>query len=264
MKTRDWIYQHLLGGKFDPPRYADQADIAAFLRSVHPVTNEHGLIRLGGPGDGGYLVPDDLAGVRSCFSPGVSTVADFEEALARRGVRSFMADHSVEGPPKRNPLFHFEKKYVGPRADEVFMTLRSWVERHAPDERDLILQMDIEGDEYGVILSTPRDLFRRFRILVIEFHALDTLVERSGFRLISQAFEHLLADFDVVHAHPNNHEPVLECHGFQLPCVMEFTFHRKDRSTRREPTSAFPHPHDRPNRAGHPEPALPACWRRAD
>jgi hypothetical protein len=264
VKTRDWIYQHLLGGTLHFPSFTDKGKVERFLRSVHPVTTEHPLVRLGGPSDGGYLVPDDLAGIRTCFSPGVSTTADFEEAMARRGVRSFMADHSVEGPPMENPLFHFEKKHLGPRDDEVFMTLRSWVGRHAPDEDDLILQMDIEGDEYGVILSTPRDLFRRFRILVIEFHALDTLVERSGFQLISQAFAHLLADFDVVHAHPNNHAPARRVHGFELPSVIEFTFHRKDRSMRRSPTSAFPHPHDRPNRPGHPDPALPACWRRAD
>jgi hypothetical protein len=264
VRIRDFIYRSLLGRNFAVSPYAHRTEIAAFLRSVRPVTTEHPLVRFGGPGDGGYLMPDDLAGVRTCFSPGVSTVADFEEDLARRGVRSFMADYSVEGPPKENPLFHFEKKHLGSGNDDKFMTLQAWVDRNAPGETDMVLQMDIEGGEYPVILSTPPAFFRRFRTLVIEFHAVDTLAERSGFRLIGRAFERLLADFDVVHAHPNNYAPVLEHDGFQLPCVMEFTFHRKDRSRRRTPTAAFPHPCDRPNDTGRPDLVLPACWRSVE
>lgn len=30
------------------------------------------LVRIGGDWDGAYLVPDDLAGVAACFSPGVN------------------------------------------------------------------------------------------------------------------------------------------------------------------------------------------------
>lgn len=56
-----------------------------FLGAVRPKKTNHLLIRIGGEGDGGYLVPDDLGGINSCFSPGVSFVADFELALAQGG-----------------------------------------------------------------------------------------------------------------------------------------------------------------------------------
>lgn len=242
--------------KGTPPPLLDR-----FLSSVRPVATEHALIRLGGDSDGGYLVPDDLAGVKHCFSPGVADVATFEEHLAAKGVRCFMADYSVEGPPAPNSYFSFEKKYLGPRDDDVFTTLKSWVRRNVSEDNDMILQMDIEGAEYGVLLSTDNELLRRFRIIVIEFHGLESLAEKRGYELVSLAFDRLLVDFDVVHAHVNNCEGPMNYAGFELPPVVEFTFHRKDRARSRRPAKDFPHPLDRPNAVGRPDILLPACWR---
>ena len=82
--------------------------VRAFMRTVRPHATEHPLVRIGGDGDGGYLVPDDLAGISALFSPGVAETADFEAEFARRNVPCFLADYSVEGPPVSSPLFHFE------------------------------------------------------------------------------------------------------------------------------------------------------------
>ena len=83
------------------------------MRTVSPVATEHQLVRIGGSADGGYLVPDDLAGISALFSPGVADTADFESVFAARGVPCFLADYSVDAPPVSSPLFHFEKKYLG-------------------------------------------------------------------------------------------------------------------------------------------------------
>ena len=40
------------------------------------------LVRVGGDGDGGYLLPDDLTDIASLFSPGVSQTWDFERHVA--------------------------------------------------------------------------------------------------------------------------------------------------------------------------------------
>jgi hypothetical protein len=261
MKIRDFINQYLLAGSARLSKGANHADIARFLGSVGPVRTEHALIRIGGEADGGYLVPDDLEGIRTCFSPGVAATADFEEACARRGIRSFMADYSVDAPPLANPLFSFEKKYLGARNDEKFTTLEAWIGRNAPGESDMILQMDIEGAEYPVLLSSSRETIRRFRTIIVEFHSLELLAERSGFQLIDLAFGRLREDFDIVHAHVNNCTSVRRYAGFDLPPVMEFTFHRKDRSASRTPATEFPHRLDRANLAGRPDTVLPPCWR---
>ena len=260
MKPREFINKYLLGGRTRLVKGTPKADIARFLSGVFPISTEHPLIRIGGNSDGGYLVPDDLVDTRTCFSPGVSNSSRFEEALASRGIRSFMADYSVEGPPAENPLFYFEKKYLGSRNDEIFMTLQSWVERNAPGENDMILQMDIEGAEYPVLLSTPPEVLKRFRIIIIEFHGLDTLAEKRGLELIDLTFEKLLADFDVVHTHVNNCAKIISHAGFELPPVMEFTFHRKDRSQSRKPTLRFPPPLDQACIPDQHDIRLPSCW----
>jgi Methyltransferase FkbM domain len=250
----------LLTGATRLTKSTSAEELGRFLRAVWPVTTEHPLIRLGAGADGGYLVPDDLQGVKTCFSPGVSTTADFEMALAERGIRSLMADYSVEQAPLQHPLFHFEKKFVGLQNDDVFTTLQSWVDRHAPDDQDMILQMDIEGAEYSVLLSASEALLKRFRILVIEFHGLNDLAEKRGFELINLTFHRLLQEFDLVHAHVNNWTSPRRYQGYELPPLMEFSFLRKDRSCQRTLTTQFPHPLDGTNVSSRQAQVLPRCW----
>jgi hypothetical protein len=234
--------------------------LEAFFKAVHPVTTNHRLIRIGGDADGGYLIPDDLAGIQNCFSPGVSDVADFELALAERGIRCLLADYSVNQPPVEHSKFHFEKKFLGIDNDEIFTTLESWIERNNPDSSDMILQMDIEGAEYGVISDTSHATLGRFRILVIEFHELSTLLDRQGYELINNSFRKLLRQFDIVHAHTNNYAKSSVYKTFEIPPVIEFTFLRKDRISTRQPTTVFPHPLDHKNVPDRPDIVLPKCW----
>ncbi len=238
----------------------DKQKLLDFLDLVKPINTNHDLIRIGGDTDGGYLIPNDVENIDTCFSPGVSEVADFEDDLTKRGIKCFLADYSVEAPPIKNDLFDFEKKYLGSKENEIFMTLESWVSKKAPSKSDFILQMDIEGAEYGVICDTSSDTFKKFRVLVIEFHGLDRLFDRMGFELIELSFTKILKNFEVVHIHPNNCSKPTECYGIIIPRVMEFTFLRKDRITQRSKSLSFPHKLDRKNVAKNADFALPKCW----
>src|ERR1035437_4145413 len=126
--------------------------IDEFLRKCYPVTTNIELIRIGENTDGGYLVPNDLDGIEACFSPGVAETASFEIEMARRGIKSYLADYSVAAPPVQNDLFYFEKKYLGNKNSDIFMTLDNWVNRkNESKENDFVLQMDIEGWEWDVL-----------------------------------------------------------------------------------------------------------------
>lgn len=234
--------------------------VADFLKKVAPVETEFPLIRIGSEGDGGYLVPDDLDGIDACFSAGVSTCSDFEYELAKRGIKCFLADFSVDSPPIESPLFDFEKRYIGPERDERFLTLEKWISLKAPEKNNLILQMDIEDGEYPVIFHTNSETFKKFRIIVIEFHRMNHLFNKDGAELIHLSFEKILLNFDVVHIHPNNCRPTVRSMGFEIPPVMEFTFLRKDRTKQRRARVNFPHLLDRCNSAYAPEIVLPRCW----
>jgi len=234
--------------------------LQAFLQAVRPMDTNLGLIRVGGETDGGYLVPDDLGGISTGFSPGVAATANFELELAERGITSYMADYSVDEEPIKHPLFHFEKKYLGIGNDAVYTTLDDWVQRNAPPEGDLLLQMNIEGAEYAVLLDTDKRTLLRFRILVIEFHGLEQLIQHKGFELINLAFSKLLKEFEVLHIHPNNCLKPFPFQDLEIPPVLEITFCRKDRITRAVPASVFPHPLDRTNVLENADYPRPSCW----
>ena len=238
----------------------DAAAVLALIRSLRPLDCGKELIRIGGKADGGYLVPDDLDGIEYCFSPGVSTLADFENELADRKIKSLLADYSVDAPPISRPEFTFDKKFLGATDHGQFFTLASWKDKYLKDySGDLILQMDIEGAEYQVILNTPDRLLSQFRILVIEFHSLDKLLDPFVFGLFSSCFEKILNSFYVVHLHPNNCCGSVRSGDIEIPRIMEFTFLNKRRVSRAEPQTALPHPLDASNVALK-DLRLPKCW----
>jgi hypothetical protein len=170
----------------------------------------------------------------------------------------------VERSAVESEMFHFEKKYVGAVNDEIFMTLEHWINKSLPNySQDLILQMDIEGSEYDVILETPNSVWKMFRVLVVEFHGLQTIFDPYGVKFIGHCFDKLLSTFEIVHIHPNNNALPFRRNGLEIPELMEITFLRKDRVKWRKQSSVFPHPLDHPNVAGRPDVVLPDCWYRS-
>jgi hypothetical protein len=206
------------------------------------------------------LIPDDLDGIEYCFSPGVNTVSDFENELADRGIRSFLADYSVDGPAIPRAEFCFDKKFLGASDHGNYMTLESWKDKYLKEySGDLILQMDIEGWEYEVIFSAPDSLLDQFRIMAIEFHYLDRLFDPVTFLLMSSCFEKILHHFYVAHIHPNNIGPSFKAGAVEVPRVLEFTFINKRRVNSPKPQLTFPHKLDVGN-TGQPAVKLPDCW----
>ncbi len=234
--------------------------IRDLVRELRPIDAGIELVRVGPAGDGGYLVPDDLQGIRYVFSPGVSRESGFEAELAERGLPVFLADASVDGPAVAHPQFVFDKKFVGSLTNERYMTLDDWHEAKLPGDRsELLLQMDIEGGEYDTLLAVSPALLARFRILVIEFHWLAELWGEAFFAVASPTFRKLLQTHTVVHIHPNNCCGSVTREGIEIPRIAEFTLLRNDRVRMRTYRTNFPHPLDRPNVAKAPL-DLPACW----
>jgi hypothetical protein len=244
-----------------PSRLTDKNKLQSLLNKLQPVSCDKELIRLGPIGDGGYLIPDDLAGIEACFSPGVGSFSVFEKDCADRGMKVFLADRSVEKPTQSHELFVFTKKHISILTNDKFMTIDDWVELSLPDSQgDLLLQMDIEGSEYEVLLCASDDLLKRFRIIVVEFHSLNELWSNPFFKLASRIFEKLLQTHTCVHNHPNNCSDSVRIGEIELPKVTELTFLRNDRISGSSFTKIFPHPLDTDNTKNNPSLPLPKCW----
>lgn len=252
--------ERMAGGAVWLEPSSDPKEVARLIQSLRPKAVKVPLIRIGGEGDGGYLVPDDFSGISACISPGVSDNVSFDQEIANRGIDVYMADASVSGPPVRDTRFHFVPKFLDVYEDDSHTRLETLC-KLAPNTGDRILQIDIEGAEYRVLLDASDEVLASFRIIVAEFHHLTRMFGKFQFDIISATFKKLLRFYHVVHIHPNNVcAPTIRGQN-SVPPVMEFTFYRKDRAEIDQNNSLeFPHPLDASNILTMPALPLPKCW----
>ena len=253
---------------FTLQKETEKEKVVDLIRELHPLQTQFDLIRLGPNKDGGYLVPNCLEGIETCFSPGVAQVSEFEIECLNRGMKLFMADKSVEKPNWDIPesQYSFQKKFIGCTNNQDFMTMDSWFNStRLADDTELLLQMDIEGGEYSSIMSMSDELMSRFRVMVFEFHRLQHLWNRAFFEIAETVFKKILQTHICVHLHPNNYKDskfsVHSRQGIDIPKVMEMTFIRKDIAQTNGYQSQFPHALDFDNTSSQHLP-LPKDWYR--
>ena len=235
----------------NPALSSSKEQVLGLLKLMRPVPSPAPLVRVGPAGDGGYLVPDDLADIKACFSPGVSDEVGFELAFANRGVPCFLADASVPEEPVKHENIFFDPLFLGATSDSKrFISLEDWVNEKSVEDGDLILQMDIEGAEYDVLRSAPPELLKRFRLIAIELHNFEFILTNKLAALSFEGFLNILLEhFEVVHIHPNNNRRPVFHKGIEIPPVIEMTLLRKDRFVGKQSLEpvALPHPLDSDN-----------------
>ncbi len=242
----------------------NKKELEGLLKSVRPQETNAPLIRLGGVEDGGYLVPNDLENLEACFSPGVGGRSTFEIDCAEHGMKIFMADGSVNNPILKDSRFNFIKKFIGGRKSKDFITLEDWIaSAKIIENRDLLLQMDIEGFEYEVIKATSVETLKKFRIIIIEFHMLTSIGYPYYYQRTKKALEKLLLNHTCVHIHPNNACGKEKIFGIDVPGVAEFTFLRNDRISKKSEVVSLPHPLDIDNSPVHDPLVLSEFWYRS-
>jgi hypothetical protein len=212
-----------------------------------PRRTEFELVRLGGSGDGGYLVPDDLTGIGHVFSPGVADSWQFELDVAQATGASV---HLIEvGEVPAACPFPVDRGFLGPHTVTGHVGVNDWIRSHATSgNSEWLLQMDIEGGEYGVLQALSDDFLQRFRVMVIEFHRLDLLSVYEWWRYVFQpVLSRLSEHFIIVHAHPNNAGRNINMGCVVFPELLEVTFIRRDRVRKFSEFASLPHLLDEDN-----------------
>jgi len=226
------------------------------------------LIRVGGGADGGYLLPNILNDVIYCFSPGVEYTSDFEVELSEKyNIKSFMADASVLQPPVSSSDFEFIPKFLGAKTGDDYITLSDWIDKSGVGlNSNKILQMDIEGGEYDVLVYEDSETLASFSILVIEFHNLKKLFDRDFLKMVSGIFQKLFKNFSICHVHPNNHSRLVSLYGVDVPEVIEVTFVRNDQlhKCRSHQAVCLPHNLDSKNSVDSDDLIMPEIWWKSE
>lgn len=209
-------------------------------------------IRIGSDHDGGYVMLDDFQKIDAALSLGVGPEVSWDYAIAERGIPVWQYDHSVEALPKMHPLFHFEpKRVVSDHASAEEVTLASLLENLAG--KQIIVKMDIEGDEWKVLAQLAPGLLIHCRQLVVEFHDFLSITNRAWREEATQALLSLATDFGVVHVHANNLSKHILSGGLTLPDSLEVTFANRRYYQLEATDETFPGPADRKNNPYFPE-----------
>ena len=220
----------------------------------------YNLIRIGQHNDGGYLVPNILNKSKYCFSPGVGRTSQFEEDLEKIGIKSFIADFSVE-KVQNVKTANFVKKYISSYNSKNSLNINDWIRTNTnEDEENFILQMDVDGGELEIIPAISENNLKKFSILVIEFHYFEFIGNEAFYKLLYPLIKKILEFFEVCHIHPNNCSSLFEVSSLKFPSALEVTFLNKKFIKKKEKIEHLPNKLDQKNIINKKDVSLPSYW----
>ena len=246
------LYDFFLRLGFQFRRTTSAVQVRNFANFLRPKVAREGLQRLGGDGDGGYLVPVGVQ-CKKLFSAGVDDSVSFELGYQKLNPESriFLVDGSIERLPRRLENAHFSKQFLGHAelgVDEI--SLDSWLEEAGAGATGNILQMDIEGAEWHLFGESKKETWDRFDCIVMELHGLEQAFDPVFFRERVLRLMKVLVDFHVVHLHVNNAGFIQRAAGGSIPSLLEVTLvHRRTNLATLE-NATLPNPLDRVNVPG--------------
>ena len=226
------------------------AKILSLIKKLKPHDLGYNLIRIGSKHDGGYLIPNLLSKIDFCISPGVDKTISFEKQLKDKFlIKSFLLDHTVDPEEEFLKEFDFTQKKLGIISTTSEITLEDFYNSKIKNNSENgILQIDIEGDEYKVLISTPDQILKKFKVIIVEFHDLDRISNKFNFSIIESLLDKILLNFEVGHIHPNNFSKNISfSKNIIIPEILEVTFLRKDLILKKEKIKGLPHKLDSKN-----------------
>ena len=213
-----------------------------------------GKIRIGGLGDGGYVMPDlDYADRKDkiAYSFGVSDYSPWDMQMAKMGYDVFQYDGTIAVPPEEHPRMHYYRYNISAQPDppQNERNIRQIIFEHGHSDKNIILQCDIEGAEWEMFAAMNDEEILRFDQIIVEFHYIADL---NNFDYHLDILEKINRTHQAVHIHCNNYGASVILHGFRLlPDVWEVTYVRKTDWEFIDCNETFPGQYDTPNNQMH-------------
>ncbi|MCC6717900.1 MAG: FkbM family methyltransferase [Acetobacteraceae bacterium] len=234
---------------------ADQQAVLELMACLAPV-RAVGVdkVRIGGLGDGGYVMLDDFAGVCGALSLGIGPDCSWDIAIAERGIDVHQYDHSVAGPPEPHARFRFFPTAIGGQSGAGCATLGDTVAKLPPavDGR-LVLKIDIEGAEWDALDAATADDLSRFSQIVGEFHGFADVLDAHWRQRAERVLGKILAGFALVHVHANNYGAFDVVANVAVADIVELSFASRAMYRFEATDEVFPTALDRPNLKEKPD-----------
>lgn len=189
------------------------------------------LKRYGRHHDGGYVMLDDFVECHYAYSFGINDDSSWDEQIAENDIDVFCYDHTIDSLPNNNPRLHFNKIGIGVR-DSLGESLLSFDTildfNKCQNEDNMILKMDTEGAEWGVIRDISSETLSKFSQMTFEFHNVASTYFLS-FEETLAIFEKLNRTHQVIWIHANNFGAVEQSGNIVIPDTIEITYANRNK-----------------------------------
>ena len=181
-------------------------------------------VRCGTTSDGGYVLAELEGGYDCYISAGISDEESFSRDFINKynmnKTNSFGFDGTIHDYPYRyTNKISFIKKNIHNVNDDSNTNLSFLTEKYD----NIFLKIDIEGGEYPWLLDIDEARLDKFKQIVIEFHGITNDGWGCNYSDKVKCLEKIAKTHYVVHAHGNNHGPVVN----KIPDVIELTYVNK-------------------------------------
>ena len=180
-------------------------------------------IRIGKNSDGGYILLDDFQNIKIAYSFGINNDVSFDQALADKNIDIFMYDHTISNLPYNNPKFHWQKIGLSgeKKMDNNKKNLNQLIEENGhSNEKNMILKIDIESDEWDVFQAISSNILKQFKFIIGEFH----LNNENKFIQL-EIIKKLKMTHQIFHLHCNNClNDIIYFEGYYICPVLEISF----------------------------------------
>ncbi|QUS54408.1 FkbM family methyltransferase [Pseudovibrio brasiliensis] len=208
------------------------------------------LTRIGRAFDGGYIMAPLRPDEKVAYSLGINRDVSWDLEMARNGCKVYQYDHTIDGLPHNHEGFNYFKKGIttSHQTNQQMTCLRhELVKNGHKNTNDILLKMDIEGDEWGVFADLEINELQKFSQILVEFHDLHKVYKLFWYRTALEGLNKLFKTHQAVHVHGNNNTSLRIIGGYAVPPVLEVTFLRRDLFQFSPCTRTFPNELDQPN-----------------
>src|SRR5262249_25936717 len=131
-------------------------------------------VRVGGANDGGDGCLNEFEDIVAALSLGIEGKGSWEFDISERNIPAFQNDHIISSPPCYHKNFAFYRSKISAVEGDNVESIDSIIRKNSFSlPSSVIGKIDIEGDEWDVLLSASDASLQVFSQLICEFHWFD-------------------------------------------------------------------------------------------
>ncbi len=189
----------------------DKTDDYQYYKTIHDLLRMYksdatSFKRVGRENDGGYIMATPISENKIAYSLGICDDVSWDTDMANMGYEIFQYDHTIDSLPEQNKAFHWSRiGLTGEEETNELKHLDTILKMNGHNNTTgMVLKMDIEGFEWGVINQSSESTLERFDQIVMEIH---NLISTNDRECILSALKKISKTHALVHIHANNYRP---------------------------------------------------------